>query len=70
MRTYIKIKDHENLVKDPQTGAILNTDKNALVRHEMRMREIEKEKRKEEEINNLKSELSDIKALLQKLIDG
>jgi tetrahydromethanopterin S-methyltransferase subunit B len=70
MRTYIKIKDHENLVKDPQTGAILNTDNNALVRHEMRMREIEKEKRKEEEINNLKSELSDIKALLQKLIDG
>jgi hypothetical protein len=65
---YLKVKDHEHLVKDVQTGAILNTDRSILAKHEMRMRSQEAEKRKQDEINTLKSEISEIKAMLQQLI--
>lgn len=66
----VKIKDHDNLIKDTSNGAILNTDKSAIARHNMMIKEVEKEKRKEDEINRLKSDISEIKALLQKLIQN
>jgi len=53
---------------DLSTGAILNTDKTVVLRHQKRINEIEKETRRENEINNIKSELSEIKQLLQMLI--
>ena len=65
---YVKIKDYEHLVKDTKTGAILNTDLNVVRQHEYRMKQLEKEKARDEEINNIKSDLSDIKQLLQTLI--
>jgi heme exporter protein D len=64
----VKIKDNEHLLKDMSTGAILNTDRTAVLKHEKIMREIEKEKRRDQEINNLKSELTEIKQLLQTLV--
>jgi hypothetical protein len=68
MKKFAKIKDHEGLIMDLSTGAILNTDKTVVLRHQKRINEIEKETRRENEINNIKSELSEIKQLLQMLI--
>ena len=70
MRQLVKVKDFDHLVKDVETGAILNTDKAVIDRHNIKMKEIEREKRMESEINNIKSEMSEIKVLLQKLING
>ena len=52
-KDYVKVKDHEYLVKDTKTGAILNTDINIVRQHEFRMKEMQKEKAREEEINNI-----------------
>jgi hypothetical protein len=65
----IKVKDHDQLAKDMTSGAILNTDISVVHAHEKRMREIQKETRREREINNIKSEISEIKKLLQVLIN-
>ena len=65
---YVKVKDHEYLVKDTKTGAILNTDLNIVRQHELRMKQIEKEKARDEEINKIKSDVSEIKQLLQALV--
>lgn len=65
---YAKVKDHEYLVKDTKNGAILNTDLNIVRQHEVRMKQMEKEKARDDEINNIKSDLSEIKQLLQALI--
>jgi hypothetical protein len=68
MKSIAKVKGHDNLIMDMKTGAILNTDRSAIFKHEKRMIEIEKDQRRDAEINNIKSELSEIKQLLQLLI--
>ena len=60
--SYIKVKGHENLYRDPQTGAIVNTDIPP-------KRSLSKEFNTAiEDINNLKEEISEIKSLLRELI--
>ena len=62
MDNYIKVKGHENLYRDPQTGAIVNTDippKRSLTKEFGTAIE---------DINNLKEEISEIKSLLRELI--
>ena len=66
----LKVKDNEHLVKDTRTGAILNTDRSIIAKHEMMVKEQDKEKRREDEINKLKADISDIKTLLLKLIEN
>ena len=65
---YLKVEDENNLIRDTYSKAILNTDTSALKRHETRMKLQEKEKNRENEINNLKKEISEIKELLLTLI--
>ena len=43
MKRYAKVKDHEYLVKDMTTGAILNVDRTAVLKHQKRQMEIQKE---------------------------
>jgi hypothetical protein len=60
--SYIKVKGHENLYRDPQTGAIVNTDippKKSLSKQFNTAIE---------DINNLKDEVFEIKSLLKQLI--
>lgn len=60
--SYIKVKGHENLYRDPQTGAIVNTDippKKSLSKQFNTAIE---------DINNLKDEVFEIKSLLKELI--
>ena len=63
--TKYKIKDNENLVRDAETNAVLNTDLTALERYRMR-RDVEKSRDKE--LQNLRDDINDIKSLLTQLI--
>ena len=61
---YIKVEGHDGLVRDENTGAIINLDSSA--------REARRKARglssALEDINMLKNEISDIKSLLKELI--
>jgi len=57
-----KVKDHPHLVKDMESKAVLNTNYAALV-------EYKRKKQMEEEFNSLKSDMEDIKKMLQALLN-
>jgi len=72
MEQYLKVSGHENLVRDISSKAVINT---SMVEYEeymahRRAKEQEKEliTKQTEEINNLKSEISEIKQLLTELL--
>jgi hypothetical protein len=68
MSKYARIVDSPSLIRDLSNQAILNTDLSIVRKHEGRQRELDKDRNREIEINNLKSELSDIKKMLQALL--
>jgi hypothetical protein len=57
-----KVKDHPHLIKDMDSKAVLNTNYAALL-------EYKKKKQMEEEFNSLKSDVEDIKKMLQALLN-
>jgi hypothetical protein len=62
--SYIKVSGHDGLVRDETTGAILNHDDSAI-----QARRKQKQLNSAlDDINNLKDEVSEIKALLRELI--
>jgi len=63
-----RVRDNMNFVKDMDNFAILNTNKSAVAKHEQKMAEIRRQKQVEAEINNLKSEVSDIKTMLGQIL--
>jgi|TARA_B110000858_G_C17455695_1_gene316227 hypothetical protein len=72
MTEYVKVDGHENLVRDTSSKAIINTNKNA---YEVAKRRAEEAQRQRDvmretarEINTLKSEMHEIKHLLQELV--
>lgn len=68
MRDVAKIRENPNYVKDMDNFAVLNTNKSAIAKHEQKMAELRRIKQTEEEINNLKSEISDMKNMLSKIL--
>ena len=69
---HIKVEGHDNLVRDTSSKAIINTNKNA---YEVAKRRAEEAQRQRDvmretarEINTLKSEMHEIKHLLQELV--
>ena len=69
---YAKVTGKDNLVRDEESGAILNVDNKGLnayrAARKNRIKQAEKEKRMENEIDNIKSDVSQIKDLLTELI--
>lgn len=66
--SYLKVKDHNHLVRDSGSKAILNTDMAALLK-----RRKEKEvnvtlNSLKEEVNTIKNEFQEIKQLLKQLV--
>lgn len=61
---FAKVQGHDGLVRDMNTGAIINRDSSAI---EAR-RKTKNLSTAIEDINNLKEEISEIKALLHELI--
>ena len=69
----IKVENYENLVKDTKSGAIVNTNKSEfqlyMKRRQERNKNGDKLRNACKEINNLKSELREIKSLLVKVLE-
>lgn len=63
---FVKIQDHEELIRDNNSSAVLNVDNQALEQYKARKR---KQREKNEEIENLKQDVSEIKSLLYKLLE-
>lgn len=63
----IPVEGHKNLFRDENTGAIVNCDTFAYSQY-IRMKEDRKKQR--EEIDQIKSDIDDIKTLLKEFLNG
>ena len=74
MSNFIPVEGNSDLVRDPNTDQIINTNASAyqqyINRREQRKQEKEKSLNVEEDLANLKSERSEIKSLLKELVNG
>ena len=66
---FIKVKDHQNLMRDPLSNGILNDNK-YVARREAANKAKEKSSNMEEDLANLKGEINEIKSLLKELVHG
>ena len=70
----VRVQDHKHLVRDLESGAILNTD--LKVAEGLRVAKKNRQKTKDQletntnDINSIKTELSEIKTMLRTLING
>lgn len=73
MDKYIKVDGHNSLVRDIQSGAIINTSEADYKKYVSQREESKKRnqelKTQRQEIDGIKEELKDIKILLQKLLE-
>ncbi len=71
---YVQVDGHPGLIRDLKTNAILNTDTQASSHYisskERRLKEKEKFKHLEEEVNSLKFSINEIKELLKEIRNG
>ena len=63
---YIKIEGHNGYVRDKKSGAVLNLNKSEI---EAAKKLKQQRATKEQELDNLKNEVSDIKIMLTKIIE-
>ena len=71
---FVKVKDHQNLLRDPFSNGIINTNKSEYDEYIARRNAAEKAKESEltmkEDLDNLKGEINEIKSLLKELVNG
>ena len=74
MSNFIPVEGNADLVRDPNTDQIINTNENAyqqyITRRQKRKSEKEKALTVEQDLANLKNELGEIKSLLKELVNG
>ena len=74
MSKYLKVEGHTNLVRETSSHAIVNADTNGYSVYMRRVRAREQQgdqiRSAVKEINNLKSELREIKGLIKELVNG
>jgi len=63
---YKKVEGHSDLIRDLKNGAVINNDKTAYQNYMSMKSQRLKEK---ERLDSLENEVSEIKSLLQKLVD-
>jgi len=70
---FIKVEGHDGLVRDPNTNAIINTNKddyeNYKRQREAKLKEKEKVEKIEFDVNSIKNDLDEIKNILRSLIN-
>ncbi len=71
---FIKVKDHQNLMRDPLSNGILNDNQSDydeyVARRDAANKAKEKSSNMEEDLANLKGEINEIKSLLKELVHG
>ena len=74
MSDLIPVEGNTDLVRDPNTDQIINTNQSAYQQYVTRRQKRKSEKEKaltvEQDLANLKSELGEIKSLLKELVNG
>ena len=69
---FAKVKDHDNLVRDMNSKAILNTDKLALQEYyqkrDLAKKELSEKNESKQRLDKIENEMSEIKDLLRELI--
>ena len=65
-KKYIQVEGNSGLVRDRETGAILNANTTEIQKARLKKN---KEKQRDQEIQELKKDVSDIKVLLTKLVE-
>jgi hypothetical protein len=65
----IKVADRDDVVRDANSGAILNTDLARVNEYKKRKIEINKIKQLENKMNSIESDVRDIKSILQILLE-
>lgn len=70
----VKVKDNPGLERDTATKAIINTNIDAYLSRRTQIKAVEHKRKLDEQqtedINNLKSDVAEIKKMLQKLTGG
>ena len=70
---FYKVEGHSNLIKNPNTGVMLNVNTTELGRAKKRKAAKILKKKSEEsianEVNQLRSDMNDLKSMLQQLIE-
>jgi hypothetical protein len=73
MDKFLKVVGHDGLVRDPSTGAIINTNRTEYEEYMTRRRHAEDREnaisQHTDEINNLKNELQEIKSLILQVLN-
>lgn len=68
----IKVEGHQNLYRDPNTGAIVNTDRRAYLEYVRQRNLLKKQKEDkrnlEQEVSNLQDEVAELKKLVHDLL--
>ena len=71
---FIKVKDHQNLMRDPLSNGIVNDSQSDydeyVARRDAANKAKEKSSNMEEDLANLKGEINEIKSLLKELVHG
>ena len=71
---YVKVKDHDHLMRNTQSNCIVNTNKaeyeEYLTRRKLKKSEKNKGENIERDISTLRNEITEIKDLLRSLVNG
>jgi hypothetical protein len=65
----VKIKDNDDLARDVKSRAILNVNKNVLLKDQMYQEKLKKQQEVESSINTLREEVSSIKGDISKILE-
>ena len=71
---YVKVKDHDQLMRNTQSNCIINTNKaeyeEYLTRRRLKKSEKNKVENIERDISTLRNEITEIKDMLRSLVNG
>jgi len=68
MTNMIKVKDHENLRRDPHSQAIINVDKQEYVAYLKKQQKAQRLEQVESKVYDMQNDIKDIKQMLQQLV--
>lgn len=72
--TYIRVKGHDHLIRDPKTNSIINTNmseyKEYLSKRDSKLEENQKIQNLEKDLDSIRDDLDEIKFLLRNLTNG
>jgi len=73
MTEYLKVTDHPTLFRDPKTKAIMVIDQNArqnyINQRTLALNAVKGNEELKQEVDNLKNEISDIKSMLNQILN-